>query len=138
MTPNPTPNQYDLQGTGITISYSTTSIAGKPQLSIKKGRQTLSFGADDIDSVDTRLGELITVTIAQVPDKDITTFSFLLPVIQLPTPSSKQVFNTIGITTVHKTSITGSVKGPRQTYKTIALRGTAQQVAFLTTRAAGS
>ena len=138
MTPNPTPNQYDLQGTGITISYSTSSIAGKPQLSIKKGRQTLSFGADDIDTVDTRLGQLITVTIAQVPDKDITTFSFLLPVIQLSTPSSKQAFNTIGITTVHKTSITGSVKGPRQTYKTIALRGTAQQVAFLTTRAAGS
>jgi hypothetical protein len=138
MTPNNAPNQFDLQGPGITIGYATSSIAGRPQLTLKKGRQTHSFSGDDIDTLDTRLGTLITVTIAQTPDKDITTFSLLLPAIHLATPSSKQAFSTIGITTVHKTSITGTVKGPRQTYKTVALRGSAQQVAFLATRAAGS
>lgn len=138
MAPNNAPNQYDLQGTGITIGYSTSSIAGRPQLTLKKGRQTHSFSGDDIDTLDTRIGTLITVTIAQVPDKEITTFSLLLPAINLATTSAKQAFSTIGVTTVHKTSITGSVKGPRQTYKTVALRGSAQQVAFLTTRAAGS
>jgi hypothetical protein len=137
MAPNNAPNQFDLQGTGITIGYSTSSIAGRPQLTLKKGRQTHSFSGDEIDTVDTRIGTLITVTIAQVPDKEITTFSFLLPAINLATTSSKQAFSTFGITTIHKTSITGSVKGPRQTYKTVALRGSAQQVAFLTTKAAG-
>jgi hypothetical protein len=138
MAPNNAPNQFDLQGTGISIGYSTSSIAGRPQLTLKKGRQTHSFSGDEINTLDTRIGTLLTVTIAQVPDKETTTFSLLLPAINLATPSSKQAFSTIGITTVHKTSITGSVKGPRQTYKTVALRGSAQQVAFLTTKAAGS
>lgn len=138
MAPNNAPNQYDLQGTGITIGYSTSSIAGRPQFTLKKGRQTHSFSGDQIDTLDTRIGTLLTVTLAQVPDKETTTFSLLLPAISLATSSSKQAFSTIGVTTVHKTSITGSVKGPRQTYKTVALRGSAQQVAFLTTRAAGS
>jgi len=124
------PNQFNLQGTGITIGYSTSSIAGKPQLSLKKGRKTLTFSGKEIGSLETPIGTLITVTIAQTPDKDLTTFSFVLPQIDLPTASSKTAFRTIGITTVNKTSIAGPPKGVQQTYKVIALKGTAQQVQF--------
>ena len=125
-----TPNQFNLQGTGINIAFSASSITGKPQLSFKKGRQTLSFTGDQIDQLRTPIGALITVTIANTPDLGSTTFSFLLPDIVLTTSTSKQAFRTIGITTLHKTSIAGPVKGAQETYKATALRGSAQRVIF--------
>src|SRR5712691_8884525 len=105
------PNLYDLRGPGVTINYSTSSFGGKPQLSLKKGRQTHNFSGDEINVLDTSIGSLITVTIAVVPDLGFTTFSFLLPAIELSTATSKQSFRTIGITTIHKTTIAGPVKG---------------------------
>jgi hypothetical protein len=78
----------------------------------------------------TPIGTLITVTIAVIPDLSTTTFSFLLPDIVLPTATSKQTFRTVGITTVHKTSLIGPVKGVQETYKVTGLRGTARHVIF--------
>lgn len=124
------PNQYDLRGQGVTISYSVTSITGKPQLSFKKGRQTLNFTGDEIGVFDTTIGSLVTVTIANTPDLGFTTFSVLLPVIQLSSPSARQAFRTIGITTVHKTTIVGPPKGVQQSYKFVQLQGTARALAF--------
>jgi hypothetical protein len=124
------PNQFELRGTGVTISYSVTSITGKPQLRFKKGRQTLNFSGDEIGVFDTTIGSLITVTIAKTVDQGFTTFSFLLPSIQLSSPSAKQSFRTIGITTVHKTTIAGPPKGVQQAYKFVQLRSTAQALTF--------
>jgi|SRR5215472_12081299 len=124
------PNQYDLRGGGITVSYSVTSITGKPQLSFKKGRQTLNFSGDEIGVFDTTIGSLVTVIVAKTVDKGFTTFSFLLPSIQLSSPSARQAFRTIGITTVHKTTIAGPPKGVQQSYKSVQLRGTARPVVF--------
>jgi len=124
------PNQYDLRGPGVAVSYSVTSISGKPQLSFKKGRQTLNFSGDEIGVFDTTIGSLVTVTIARTVDKGFTTFSFLLPSIQLASSSARQAFRTIGITTVHKTTIAGPIKGVQQSYKSVQLRGTARPVVF--------
>jgi hypothetical protein len=126
-----TPNQFDLSGQGVRIGYSTSSIAGSPQLTFVKGRKTLTFTGKEIAVVDTHIGTLVTVTIAMTPDKDFTTFSVLLPAIELAKETGKQAFRTIGIITVHKTSLAGPVKGVQQTYKVIQLKGTAQRVAFL-------
>ena len=125
-----TPNQFELQGPGVRISYSTTSIAGKPILSFTKGRKTLTFSGNEIGRLETKIGALITVTIATVPDRSVTTFSFLLPAINLLKESAKVSFQTIGITTTHKTSIAGPVTGVQQTYKFVQLRGTARRVIF--------
>jgi hypothetical protein len=125
------PNQYELQGQGVRIGYSTSSIGGKAQLSFKKSRKTLNFTGDEIGLLDTTIGALITVTIAATPDRSFTSFSFLLPTIQLPKESAKQPFRTIGITTIHKTTIAGPVKGVEHVYKSVQLRGTAMQVQFL-------
>jgi hypothetical protein len=124
------PNQYDLRGRGVTISYSVTSISGKPLLTFKKGRQTLNFSGDEIGLLDSIIGSLVTVTIAKTVDRGFTTFSFLLPQIQLTSASARQAFQTIGITTVHKTTIAGPIIGVQQTYKSVQLRGTARPVAF--------
>jgi hypothetical protein len=124
------PNQYDLRGRGVTISYSVTSISGKPLLTFKKGKQALNFSGDEIGVLDTIIGSLVTVTIAKTVDRGFTTFSFLLPSIQLTSPSARQTFQTIGITTVHKTTIAGPIKGVQQSYKSLQLRGTARPLVF--------
>lgn len=132
------PNQYELQGEGVRVSYSTTSISGKPQLSFTKGRKTINFTGDDIRLSDTAIGSLVTVTIAADPDKSSTSFSLLLPAIQLAKESSKQSFRAVGITTTNKTTIAGPPTGVQQTYKLIQLRGTAQQVKFAAQKTAGA
>lgn len=125
------PNQFDLQGTGVRIVFSTSSIAGKAQLSFTKGRKTLNFSGNEINRLDTKIGTLVTVTIATTPDRSTTTFSFLVPAINLSKSSAQQAFRTIGITTVHKTSIAGPPTGVQQVYTSVPLRGTARQVQFL-------
>jgi hypothetical protein len=125
------PNLYELNGEGIAVTYSTTSIDGKPRLTYMKGRKSLSFAGKEILSTTTPLGTLVGVLIASVPDQSSTTFSFLLPGIQLAASSKKQSFRTVGITTTEATSIAGPVKGVQQTYKTVALRGSGKQVEFL-------
>ena len=123
------PNLYQLSGERLAVTYSTTSIDGKPRFTFKKGRQTLSFSGAQITSVETGIGTLVSVVIANAPDQNLTTFSVLLPAIRLP-GSKKQAFRTIGITTVTKTTIAGPPLGAQQTYKVLPLRGSAQQVAF--------
>jgi hypothetical protein len=132
------PNQYELRGSGVLVGYSTSSIAGEAQLSLKKGRTTLNFTGNQIGLLETTIGTLITVTIASTPDQSFTTFSFLLPRIQLSSQSGRQAFRTIGVTTVNKTTIAGPVKGVQQVYKSVELRGSARQVQFLAHKAAGA
>lgn len=131
------PNLYDLAGEGITVSYSTTGIDGKPRLSYKKGRQSLSFSGKEIESLETAIGTLVTVVIANVPDRGTTRFSLLLPAIQLPEKSRRVTVRAIGITTVTATTIAGPPPGVQQTYKTAGLKGSAQQVEFLLAKRAG-
>src|SRR3954451_24014544 len=131
-----TPNQYDLTGPGVRIGYSTSSIAGIPQLSFTKGRKALTFTGKEIGVVETSIGALVTVTIAMTADKSFTTFSVLLPAIQLAKETGKQAFGSLGIITIHKTSLAGPVKGVQQTYKSNQLKGTAQRVAFVAKKTA--
>ena len=129
MAPKPTPNLYELSGDRVAVTYSTTSIDGKPRFSYRKGRQTLNFSGNQIKSEGTSIGTLVSVVIASVPDKGTTTFSLLLPAIQLG--DSKRVsLRTIGIETLAKTSIAGPPPGVQQTYKVVALRGSAKLVDF--------
>src|SRR5262245_26544994 len=103
MAPQTTPNLFTLTADGIAVTYSTTSIDGKPRLTFKKGKQTLDFAGNEIVTVAAGIGTLVSVVIADVPDKGRTTFSVLLPAIKL-TGTKKQAFRTIGITTVAPTT----------------------------------
>ncbi len=132
-----TPNQFEILGRGIGISYSTSSLSGKPELSLKKGRQKLNFSGDEINALDSGIGTLVTVTTEKTVDRGFTTFTVLLPAIDLGGPSAKRSFRTIGVTTVHKTTIAGPPVGVQETYKTTQLRGVARQVEFLAKRTAG-
>jgi hypothetical protein len=132
------PTQYELKAAGVLVGYSTSSITGEAQLSFKKGRTKLNFTGNEIGLLQTTIGTLITVTIASRPDQSFTTFSFLLPTIQLSKQSDRQSFRTIGVTTINKTTIAGPVKGVQQVYKSVELRGSARQVQFLAYKTAGA
>ena len=130
MAPRIAPNLFQLSGEGsLSVTYSTTSIDRQPRFTFKKGRQTLNFSGNQISSVEVGIGTLVSVVIANVADQGTTTFSLLLPAVRLP-ESKKQAIRAIGITTVARTTISGPPVGAQQTYKTVALRGSAQQVAF--------
>jgi hypothetical protein len=125
------PNLFELHGDRITVTYSTTSITGKPLLTLQRGRKTLNFSGTEIRAQELPIGTLITVTIETVPDLKTVVFSLLLPGVNLE-QSTKVNIKAIGIFTTTKTSIGGpkTVKGALQTYKVVPLSGTAKSVTF--------
>jgi hypothetical protein len=125
---SPTPNQYDLSGKHLHVTYSTTGTDGKPHFSYQDLQQTLSFTGDEIRSVETEIGTLVSVTIRMTVDTGGTTFSVLLPHVNIPGEQSVPI-QTFGITTLHKFSIV-PVSGQRDFYTTTRLNGTASRVFF--------
>src|SRR3954471_17936592 len=84
-------NMFSLAGGGLHVSYSTTGIDGKPHFSYQDSLRTLSFRGDEIrvaEVVD--LGTVVSVTIARTIDSGSTTFSLLVPRVNL-SPASNTV-----------------------------------------------
>jgi hypothetical protein len=122
-----TPNLFELAGDGISVSYSTTSFGGKPVLSYHDAFQSKSFVGDQIRTVETEIGTLVTVTIFLTVDSGSTTFTILIPAVNLRTSDSVQI-STFGITTLHRFSIIGPPQGQTESYTTHRLSGTASFV----------
>lgn len=83
-----TPNLYNFtgynsKGDKVTINYSTSSFTGKPLFNYQEQKQTLNFAGDEIRTVDTEIGTLVTVTIKKTVDTGNTTFSLLIPRVNL-------------------------------------------------------
>jgi hypothetical protein len=129
------PNLFFLQGVGpkykdVQISYSTSSITGKPLLTYKDSKGARSFMGDEIRTQNTDMGTLVTVTLETVTDLRTVTLTLLVPAINLD--GSAKEFKTIAIRTTNKTTIGGGsfVKGVVQFYEVIDLKGTANSVVF--------
>jgi hypothetical protein len=122
------PNQYVLSGKHIHVSYTTTSIDGKPHFSYQDTHQTLNFSGDEIRRVETEIGAIVSVTIRLTVDSGGTTFSLLIPRVNIPGEQSVPI-QTDGITTVHKFSLVPMV-GQRDFYRVSRLSGTATRVFF--------
>jgi len=123
-----TPNQYDLSGKHLHVTYSTSGIDGKPHFSYQDLQQTLSFSGDEIRSIETEIGTLVSVTIRMTVDTGGTTFIVLLPHVNIPGEQSVPI-QTFGITTLHKFSIVPA-SGQRDFYTTARLKGVASRVFF--------
>ena len=131
MEPKETPNLFDLRGRDLRITYSTSSITGKPLLQYRGRSGSKSFSGQDIRASQTEIGTLVTVTLEQVPDRHSVTLSVVLPAIN-GAGRSATPFKTTALLTTHRTSIGGPalVKGPVQTYQTIPVDGQARSVRF--------
>lgn len=124
------PNMYEFAGGGLHVSYASTSLSGDPLLTYRDARRTLAFRGDEIRISLTEIGQQVTVTLEQVPDLRTTTFTILVPDINLDDANGTALFATYGITTTHRTSIGGPglVRGPLQLYSAVPLRGKARSV----------
>jgi hypothetical protein len=123
------PTLYELSGHGIQVTYTTSSIQGKLLFNYHDTVQAKSFSGDQIQTVDTILGKLVTVFLVQTPDSGSTTFTLLVPNVNLP-PSRVATVVTEGITTLHKFTIVGPPQGQTEFYTVHRLHGVARFVEF--------
>jgi hypothetical protein len=129
-TPFVHPNLYNLSGHGLHITYSTTGIDGKPHFSYHSTTQTLSFSGDQIETLQSPLGTLVTVFIFRTIDGPSTSFTLLVPRVNLNANEHLQI-RTEGITTMHRFSIIPAMlHGQLDHYTVRALHGTASHVVF--------
>jgi hypothetical protein len=125
------PNLFDLRGFGVSVNYAASSLDGRPRLTYNSFGTTQNFAGDQITATESPLGTLVTVQIAATPDLSTTTFTLVIPRINVEFGQSVNV-RTQGITTTERTSIGGPalVRGQLQSYRVTALSGTARQVMF--------
>lgn len=122
------PTRYELSGGGIHVTYSTTSFQGGPQLSYHDASQVKNFSGDQIKTLQTDIGTLVTVVLHLTVDSGSTTFSLLLPHVNLP-PSEVANITAEGITTLNRFSIV-PILGQTQFYTVHQLHGRARFVVF--------
>lgn len=131
------PNHFTLTGEGAQISYTTSGIDGQLQFNYEIGEYSGTARGDAIRVETTEIGQLVTVTLAAVPDLHTITLTLLLPTIHLGGPvvdvtdgPGDGAFQTQAILTTHHTSFGGPrlVQGAVETYQFVALAGRANVV----------
>jgi len=114
----------------IQLTYSSTSFTGQPQLSYRDHNLQLNFVGEEIYILDTKIGQLITVTLETIADLRIVTFSLILPLVNVMRQSAGIRVSVPGIRTITHTTIAGPGLGAEKTYAIVTLEGTAQFVDF--------
>ena len=124
------PNEFELQGKDTNIKYSI--INGVPQLDYKTPKISEHFSGDQIQTLPTDIGTLLTIIISRPLNPDlggnIVKLSLLLPIINLAIGTRETPVETEAILTTQKTSgfIRTPLFGQLQSYQTIVLTGTAR------------
>jgi hypothetical protein len=125
------PNKYQLSGGRLHITYTTTDKSGQPHVSYQDSTRTLSFTGNQIRETKTEMGTLVSVTIRMTVDTGSTTFTLLVPTVNLASASSPAQVKTYGISTVHRFSVVPAAnRGQTELYTTTELSGTASVVLF--------
>jgi len=126
------PNFYAVSGGGLHVTYSTTSINGQPHVSYVSPFVSHNFSGSQITTSPSPLGTLVTVTIQMTVDSGSTSFTLLVPRVNLGGPADHVPIDTQGITTHHRFSVfQGAMHGQLDTYAVQELTGTASHVEFL-------
>jgi hypothetical protein len=124
------PNLYQVSGDGITVTYSTTSFIGHPTFTYNDGTINKSFTGSEIHVTSVPiLGTLVSVVIRLTVDSGSTSFTLLIPRVNLGSSHSVDI-TTDGITADHKFSIVGPPTGQQDFYTAHMLKGKASFVWF--------
>jgi hypothetical protein len=134
-TPLVQPNLYQLSGGHLHVSYLTHSgpatpqfPQGPPHFTYQDESQILSFSGSNVEVVQTELGQIVSVRIRLTVDSGSTTFSVLVPRVNLVPGQPAQV-HTEGITAIHRLSLApGLNHGQQDHYSVTPLHGTASDV----------
>lgn len=128
------PNFYQVHGHvhggQLTVTYSTSGFDGKPHFTYQDAFLTLQFTGNEITRESTELGTLVSVFIVRTIDAGSTTFTLLVPRVNLDQGHHAPI-ETEGITTVHRFSIFPQADhGQTDLYSVTRLTGTARLVEF--------
>jgi hypothetical protein len=124
------PNFYQVSGDGITVTYSTSTFLGGPHFHYQDKNIDKSFSGSQIHVTDDPLlGTIVSVVIFLTIDQGSTTFSLLIPRVNLGTSFAVDI-STVGITTEHKFSIVGPVAPQSDLYTSHVMTGKARFVFF--------
>lgn len=126
------PNVFELGGYNTQISYSTTSFTGVSQLTYINRGETLNFRGEEIQTQQIQLGQMVTVNLRNNPQAiavgEIETLSLLIPTISLSLETKESLIQPIAILSLRSPLV--KKIGQSQTYMTLCLSGTAQQIDF--------
>jgi hypothetical protein len=123
-------NLFELGDYSIQVTYSSTSFTGQRQLSYRDNNINRNFMGEEIQILDTDIGQLVTVTLETIADLRIVTFTLILPLVNVIPQSGGTRVQMPGILTTTHTTIAGPGPGAEKTYSTVNLQGTAQFVVF--------
>ena len=127
---NQEPNQYQLTGDGLQITYTPGNDNGQPQLGYQGSHGNLTFTDNDIRSEETLPGTLITIFLVRTVDTGSVTLTLLLPGVNLA-GTTEQPIQTIAIETQNLFSILDRNKARQtQTYQVYNLQGTARYISL--------
>ena len=123
-------NLFSLSGDSINVEYGTGTPTGS-SLAYRGAQLNRSFANEELTVENTLLGQLVTVTLRQIPDLETVTFTLVLPSITLTEHNAPPVdIEVPGITTTHSTTIAGSELGQQTFYSVVTLVGTAEAAVF--------
>ena len=124
------PNLYRLHGHHLHITYSTSGIDGKPHFQYHDPFQTLQFSGAEIRTLASEIGTLVTVTIRLTVDTGSTSFTLVVPQVNLDQSNHAHI-TTFGVTALHRFSVVPAFnEGQTELYTVTKLSGTAAFVAF--------
>jgi hypothetical protein len=124
-----TPNFYELTGGGISVSYIPSGAGGQAFFTYHDGHRMQNFRGAEIRRIEVPdLGAIVSVTTVPTVDSGSTTFSILVPVVNLPNQRGASApIRSEGITTVHRFSLVAALNsGQREYYAVTPMRGTAE------------
>jgi hypothetical protein len=126
------PNQYHVRGGGISVAYYPDGFGpiredrGPLHLVYQDAFRSLAFYGEEARIVEVAdLGTMVSVTIVETVDTGYTSFSLLVPDVDLPTSQSSVSISTEGITTVHRIFVALIGHPQSETYTVTSLSGTA-------------
>ena len=129
MTQLVTPDLYQLTGSHIHITYTTSSITGTPTMTYQDPYQGMSFSDDEIRTVECDLGTVVSVTLRMTVDTGSTSLSVLIPRVRIAQGAIAAI-HTECVTTMHRFSVVPNSMGQLDAYRVVPLHGTAQFAVF--------
>lgn len=117
------PNQFTLRGRDIHVSFSSTSISGRPLMQYRDRRRQVSAIGDEIQQVETGFGTWVTIELqSNAADAERILFSVLIPSALLTGGDRRVRIQTLGITTRTPGFIAPSTR-QLETYSEVNLTG---------------
>lgn len=122
-------NLFSLSGDSINVEYATGTLTGS-SLVYHDDELNRSFANEELTVENTLLGQLVTVTLSQIPDLEVVTFTLVLPAITVTEHNVPIDIEVPGITTTHPTTIAGPEPGQQAFYSVVTLIGTTEAAVF--------